>query len=198
MVIEGSRKPHRGQETVRLRNCAVWRSLPCGQGKEMWYAVWVRTGQEEKVLRMCRKMLPEQCFLPRYERARKQDSRWTRVEKPLFPGYLFFDSGNVEVLTDRLKKTPEFTRVLGDGSKPIALHPHEVAFLEKYTNEDRLMEMSCGFLEGDRLVVTHGPLKDYEGKIVHINRHKRLATLEVEFFGRTIRVEVGVEVVMKV
>ena len=55
----------------------------------MWYAVWVRTGQEEKVPQMCKKMLLEQCFLPRYERARKQYGKWIKVEKPLFPGCLF-------------------------------------------------------------------------------------------------------------
>lgn len=164
----------------------------------MWYVVWVRTGQEEKVLQMCRKVLQDHCFLPRYERARKQDGRWIEVERLLFPGYIFFDSDNAEELVDGLRKIPEFTKVLGYGGRPIALYPHEVAFLQKYTDEDRVMRMSRGFLEGDKLVVTEGPLKYYKGKVVHIDRHKRVVTLEVEFFGRTLRVEVGVEVVMKV
>lgn len=44
----------------------VWRN-------GMWYAVWVKTGQEEKILQMCSTMLSEQCFLPRYELKRKMD-----------------------------------------------------------------------------------------------------------------------------
>lgn len=163
----------------------------------MWYAVWVRTGQEEKVLQMCSEMLPEQCFLPRYERARKQNGKWIKLKEPLFPGYLFFISDNVEMLIDGLKMVPDFTKVLGDDQEPIALYPHEIDFLQKYTNENRVLEMSYGFLEGDRLVVTDGPLKDYQGKIVRIDRHKRLATLEMEFFGRVVRMKVGMEVVEK-
>lgn len=164
----------------------------------MWYAVWVKTGQEEKIMRVCKELLHEQCFLPKYERGRKQDGRWIKWQEPLFPGYLFFISEDVEVLIKELKMVPDFTRVLGDDQEPIALYQHEIDFLQKYTNEDKVFEMSCGFLEGERLVVTDGPLKDYQGKVVHIDRHKRLATLEMEFFGRVVRMKVGVEVVGKV
>lgn len=178
----------------------------------MWYAVWVRTGQEEKVLALIEKMIQDrereagieepqiygQCFLPKYERAMKIGGQWIRKKEVLFPGYLFFISDHVEELAGLLRDIPEFTRLLGDGQKPIALYPHEVEFLQKYTNEDKVLEISQGFLVGDRLVVTEGPLKDYQGKIVHIDRHKRLATLEMEFFGRTVKMRVGVEVVRKV
>ena len=181
-------------------------------GVVMWYAVWVRTGQEEKVLALCKEMLRdresdtgggkpevyEQCFLPRYERARKLDGKWVRRKEVLFPGYLFFISENVDELVRRLKDIQEFTKVLGDGREPVALYPDEVEFLQKYTNEDKVLGMSLGFIEGDKLVVTEGPLKDYQGKIIHIDRHKRLATLEMEFFGRIVRIKVGVEVVRKV
>ena len=121
------------------------------------------------MLQMCQKTLQDHCFLPRYERARKQDGKWVNVEKPLFPGYVFFDSDNVEELLEGLKKIPKFTKVLGNGGSPIALYPYEVAFLEKYTNENKVMEMSRGFIERDQLVVTEGSLKDYKGKVIHVN-----------------------------
>lgn len=173
----------------------------------MWYAVWVKTRQEEKVLAFCEKLLRngeekekpyEQCFLPKYERFRKLNGQWVRLKEVLFPGYLFFISDHVDELAKMLKSIPEFAKILGDEQTPIALHPHETEFLRKHMNKDNVLEMSQGFLVGDRLVVTEGPLKDYQGKIVHIDRHKRLATLEIEFFGRMVRMKVGVEVVRKV
>lgn len=173
----------------------------------MWYAVWVRTGQEEKVLALCEKVLSdederekpyEQCFLPKYERSRKLKGQWIRRKEVLFPGYLFFISDHADELARQLKSIPEFARILGDEQTPIALYPHETEFLRKHMNKDKVLEMSLGFLVGDRLVVTEGPLKDYQGKIVHIDRHKRLATLEIEFFGRIVNMKVGVEVVRKV
>lgn len=168
----------------------------------MWYAMWVKTGQEEKVQKLCGKMLSEaavceQCFLLRYERARKLNGRWTRQKELLFPGYLFVVSENVNELVRKLKEIPEFTRVLGDSEEPIPLRQEEIRFLQKYTNEERVLEMSKGYLAGDRLVVTEGPLKDYQGKVIHVDRHKRIVTLEMEFFGRTMRMKVGMEVVEK-
>ncbi len=57
--------------------------------------------------------------------------------------------------------------------------------------------MSYGYILGERIIVTDGPMKDYQGKIVHIDRHKRKAVLEVEFFGRRTEVTVGLEIVKK-
>lgn len=119
------------------------------------------------------------------------------MEKLLFPEYLFFISDNVELLVNELKSVPDFIKVLGDRQKLITLYSHEIDFLQKYTNGNKILEISCGFLEGDKLVATDGPLKNYQGKIVHIDRHKRLATLEMDFLGRIVRITVGLEVVRK-
>ena len=44
----------------------------------------------------------------------------------------------------------------------------------------------------------HGrPLKGLEGKISRIDRHKRLAWLTVELFGRTVELQAGLEIVRK-
>lgn len=40
----------------------------------------------------------------------------------------------------------------------------EIRFLQKHTNEERIPEMSKGYLTGDRLMITEGPLKDYQEK----------------------------------
>ena len=53
------------------------------------------------------------------------------------------------------------------------------------------MEFSQGVIEGDEVKVTKGPLKGQEAKIRKIDRHKRLAFLEMHMFGRTKVVKVG-------
>ena len=57
--------------------------------------------------------------------------------------------------------------------------------------------MSEGYLVGSELVVSDGPLIDYQGKVMKIDRHKRTAVLELEFLGRKTKVTVGLEVVRK-
>lgn len=169
----------------------------------MWYVVWVKTGQEEEILKLCKEKINDQeayteCFLPRYEKAWKENEKWGIKKRALFPGYLFFITDNTDKLFIELKKIPEFTKILGDGTEPIPLAQHEMDFLKKYTNQEHVLEMSVGDLIGGQLLVTEGPLKDYQGKVTHIDRRKREATLELEFFGRITKMKVGLEVVKKV
>lgn len=169
----------------------------------MWYAVWVRSGHEERVMELCKTLYKEcgafeECFLPKYEKYRKVKGQPTKQLAHLFPGYLFFISDHPEELQKFLKTIPEFAKALGDDDGAIPLYPEEVEFLQKYIDEDKIMKMSEGYIEGDQLVITDGPLTYYEGKIVKINRHKRTAVLEVEFLGRKNLVTVGLEVVRKI
>lgn len=174
-----------------------------GESEKVWYVVWTRTGREEEVQRLCRKKIKdkeafEECFVPKYEKAWKENGKWGKRETILFPGYLFFITDHTDRLFDELKKIPEITKILGDGETPIPLYQHEVDFLQKYTNQEHILEMSTGDLIGGQLIITDGPLKDYRGKVIHIDRRKREATLEMEFFGRTTTMKVGLEVVRKV
>ena len=127
----------------------------------------------------------------------QMDIRDIGIIKSLFPWYLFFISEYPDELEKLLKKILGFAQLLGDDDDPIPLYPQEEEFLRKYTNADKVVEMSYGYILGERIIVTDGPMKDYQGKIVHIDRHKRKAVLEVEFFGRRTEVTVGLEIVKK-
>ena len=59
------------------------------------------------------------------------------------------------------------------------------------------MEHSIGFIEGNEVFVTEGPLMGFESKIVKIDRHKRKATIEVEFCGEKRLVNVSLEIISK-
>ena len=52
-------------------------------------------------------------------------------------------------------------------------------------------------MEGQKLVVTSGPLKDFEGKVKKILRHKRLVVMEVPLLGQAVEVTLGLGVVEK-
>ena len=73
-----------------------------------------------------------------------------------------------------------------------------MAWLGAFTNvETHVVEMSEGVIEGDRVLVTKGPLRGHEAQIARVDRHRRLAELEVHMFGRTKRIKVGLEIVRK-
>ncbi|KAJ48716.1 transcriptional antiterminator NusG [Clostridium tetanomorphum] len=168
----------------------------------MWYAVQVRTGEEEKIKLICNKMISnnvlEECCIPYYEKKIKYMGKWHITTEILFPGYIFMVSNHINDLLLDVKKIPKLIKILGDGKEMIPLYDREIEFLMRFGKEDHLIKMSYGYIENDKIVITDGPMKDYEGTIKKIDRHKRKAIIEIEFFGRNIEVSVGVEIVRKV
>ena len=55
-----------------------------------------------------------------------------------------------------------------------------------------------GIIENDQVRILTGPLQGMEGYIRKINRHKRKAWVSIEMFGRSVDMEVGLEIVKKV
>lgn len=177
----------------------------------MWYVAQVATGQEERTLRLIRQYIGvgegdmggdggilKECFIPRYETKQRVRGEWVVRTRPLFPGYLIVITDRVEDLEQALRGVPAFTRILGNDEAFIPLSDSEIAWLDAFTQTDhRVVDISEGIIEGDEIKITRGPLMNHVGWIKKIDRHKRLAYLEVEMFGRTIETKVGLEIVRK-
>ena len=165
----------------------------------MWYAVQVMNGREEKVVLQCNKLIEkeilQECFLPKTEKMKKYKGQWHKEQALLFPGYVFMVSDMPEELRLALRRIPELTKLLGDAAYPSALYHEEVEFLLRFGEREHIVAMSQGYMEGDEVVVVSGPMRGYEGQIKRINRHKRMAVLNVHFFGRDMDVKVGLEII---
>lgn len=175
------------------------------------FVMQVATGRELKTVELAERVLqdmrrrgeriPEATFfVPRYRLQKKIGGAWETVEELLTPGYVYVHAprGVIEQLTQRLVDVPAFTRVLTqeDGSV-VPLSEDEERWLVRLTGEGHVVEPSIGVIEGDRVVVTDGPLAGMESQIVSIDRHKRLAFVAVELMGRTKTIKVGIEIVKK-
>ena len=69
--------------------------------------------------------------------------------------------------------------------------------IQRFVDPDFVVRESLGLIEGDRVIVLSGPLKNHESLIRKINRHKRKAWLEMSMFGQSQLVEVGLEIIKK-
>lgn len=167
----------------------------------MWYVMQVRTGDEAAMKRQCDRLLAlsdeERVFIPLTERKVQRQGEWHLEKKPLFPGYLFIITEDIEGFQDQMKRLMGFRRLLGVGGVIVALTDAEVTFMQSFGGEKQVVGMSVGFIENDRVVITSGPLVGYEGMICKIDRHKRKAFVEVEMFGRAQKVEMGIEILWK-
>lgn len=166
----------------------------------MWYAVQVCSGEEEKVKLLSEKLLKEevpfQCMIPKFEKMMKLGGSWHKKNELLFPGYVFFITDLGMELFFAFKKIPKLTKMMLEDREIIDIHPKEVEMLKHFLIKDEdTVPMSMGYMEGDKVMVTEGPMAGYEGNITYVNRHKRIATIQVELFGRKTEITLGLELV---
>lgn len=167
-----------------------------------WYVIQVRSGREEKIKETCQRLIPqeicEECFIPKCKKIKKYRGNWIEVEEILFRGYVFMISDDIDSLFNHLKLIPDLTNVLGnDGENILPILVDEAKALLRFGKEDHIIEISKGYIIGDIVKIISGPLVDYEGKITKIDRHKRIAYIELKLFDQVTIVKVGLEILSK-
>lgn len=163
----------------------------------------VATGREHKTIELLERVIGcetrAQLFAPRYRFHRKVRGTWELTEELLTPGYAYITASmlDIEDIARKIRMAPAFGRVLSQDGRIIPLSADEERWIGALTGASHVVEPSYGYVEGDRVTITDGPLKGIESTIKKIDRHKRLAYVEVRLLGRTKVVKVGAEVVRK-
>lgn len=169
----------------------------------MWYVIQVLKGREDAMANLISRVVPSsvltECFNPKFATETKVRGRWVQVHKDLFPGYIIAITSDPQALEDQLLRMDEFARVLTQGERFVPLAKDEMQLVAAFTQRgSRVVPLSRGVKEGDRVVVTEGPLMGREYLIKSVNRHKSLAILEVNLCGRPVTTRVGLAVLSKV
>lgn len=167
-----------------------------------WYAVQVCTGKEDEIVKACGMFINSyalnECFIPRCKRMKKFRGKWHHVEEILFKGYVFMITDHVDELYTELKKIPDLTKILGnDGENIYPIRKEEAMFLTRFGGDSHMVDISYGFIEGDVIRITDGPLMGQEGNIIKVDRHKRVAYINISLFDRETTVQVGLEIISK-
>lgn len=167
----------------------------------MWYVIQTLGGEEERTARLIQKIIPscymKECFVPKRERMKKFHGSWNKVDEILFQGYVFVISDRPEELYQELKQIPKLTRILGnEGNYFTPLNREEEWLVQRIGNKYHRAEISkVQVLEGKKVSVIQGPLKNYIGNVVKVDLHKREVQVEVNFMGREIRLYLGIEMI---
>ena len=167
-----------------------------------WYVVQVRTGKEEAIANKLQFHIDHdvllECFIPCCKRQKKFRGKWQIVEEVLFKGYIFVITDKIDDLYTQLKEIPDLTKLLGnDGEDIYPIYPQEALFLARFSTEDYIVDVSKGYIKGDTIMIIEGPLVGLEGYITKIDRHKRIAYVDVNLLGQVSSVQVGLEIISK-
>ena len=167
----------------------------------VWVVAQVMSGKEEEVRKTCADMLSkdvlEDVFVPRQVRLKKYKGEWRRERRPLYSGYVFMVTRDPEALEKALIKVPGRHRLLKADDIILTVSEEEQAFLRRLGGIENLVDISVGYKEGDRIKILSGPMVGLEGDIIHVDRHKRLVTINVSLFGRMVKTTLGLELTFK-
>ncbi len=132
--------------------------------------------EEQELLTMCRRYLSQEVlqdvFVLTYDRMRKYEGVWHLERQLLFPGSVFLESNNEEILSEELEKCVDIDR---HENFCIRMFPKEEQFLKRLCGQKHHLEMSRGVIRMGKTQIIEGPLKGMENRISRIDRHKRLA-----------------------
>ena len=171
-----------------------------------WHVLFVLVTFEEKIMNQVNALsdkFPVSAFVPKVERSFKKQKKITYDYEIVFKNYVFvetdlrFDEFSI-FINDHIRKVEGFIKLLKHDSEGTeSLYPQEKQMIQRFVDPDFVVRESLGLIEGDRVIVLSGPLKNQESLIRKINRHKRKAWLEMSMFGQSQLVEVGLEIIKK-
>ena len=171
------------------------------KSEAVWVVANVNTGKENEVLQACSDMIPkdilEDIFVPRHVIMKKYKGEWHKEKRPLYPGYVFIVTRDPKALDTALSKVPGRHNLLKADDSILTVSEEEKAFLNRIVGRDNTVDISYGYKEGDQIKILSGPMVGLEGHIIHVDRHKRLVTINVSLFGRTVKTTIGLELTYK-
>ncbi len=161
-----------------------------------WYALHTKPHREFQVADLLLSKEIE-VFLPLIPTRHR---RLGTVERPLFPCYLFarldLDAQGLSVV----QWTPGLRRVVAFGERPVPIPDEVMDHLQKRVQEVQAAGglPAHGFRPGDRLLITHGPLRGLEVVFQGPMRPSERVRVLMEFLGQLREVEIPVDDVRRV
>lgn len=161
-----------------------------------WYAIHTYSGYEDNVARNLMQRVESLGFenkiftvlVPKEKKIRIKGGKRETVEEKIYPGYVL-----VEMLVDDdswyvVRNTPNVTGFIGAGTVPTPLANEEVESLLKRMGVEE-PKYKIDVAVGDRVKITDGPFKDFDGKIAEVDMEKGRIKVLVTIFGRETPVE---------
>jgi len=157
---------------------------------------------------LCEDSFPElvrDCFALSYCILKKNQGVWRLLTETMFPGYLFVASDDIEAFEKTIKRSTAFARLLGAERRAFALRPEEASFVHDFgggrprgglSRRSPVVGFSRGTIDNGRTIIDEGPLRGHVDRIKKIDRHKRIAYLDIGLLDQK-QVRVGLEIVRK-
>ena len=161
-----------------------------------WYAIHTYSGYEDNVARNLKQRVESLGFenkifnvlVPKEKKIRIRGGKRETIEEKLYAGYVL-----VEMIVDDaswyvVRNTPNVTGFIGAGTIPTPLAAAEIDILMKRMGVQE-PKYKIDIAVEDRVKITDGPFKDFDGKVSEVDAEKGRVKVLVTIFGRETPVE---------
>ncbi|MGH9775328.1 MAG: transcription termination/antitermination protein NusG [Candidatus Acidiferrales bacterium] len=150
-----------------------------------WYAAYTCANHEKRVAEQLASKSIEQ-FLPLYDTVRRWKDRKVKLQRPLFPGYVFVRARFAERV--RILEIPSVARLVGFNGRPAVLPEDEIETLRKGLEMQVRAEPHPFLRAGRRVIIRSGPLAGLRG-ILLCRKNRLRVLITIELLMRSIAVE---------
>lgn len=161
-----------------------------------WYAIHTYSGYEDSVAHNLKQRVESLGFenkifnvlVPKEKKIRIRGGKRETIEEKLYAGYVL-----VEMIVDDaswyvVRNTPSVTGFIGAGTIPTPLAAAEIEILMKRMGVQE-PKYKIDVAVGDRVKITDGPFKDFDGKVSEVDPEKGRVKVLITIFGRETPVE---------
>lgn len=166
------------------------------ESTKYWYAVYVKSRTEKKVLIELEYQNIE-AYLPLRKTLRQWSDRKKWIDMPLIPGYIFVHIS--QAFYDRVLQIPGVVSYVRFEGKAATIPENQINTIKKLLRQhDIEIEISYkNFQQGDPVEVMAGPLMGTKGKLVLFKGKKRVA-IEIAQMNLSLTVEVPLNEIKKI
>ena len=178
------------------KNTIVSRSTGKQSGERNWYVIHTYSGYEDQVAENIKQRIESMnmqdrifdVIVPTEKQIEIKNGKRKIIEKKIFPGYVLVDM----IVTDDawyvVRNTPNVTGFIGFGVRPTPIAKRELDIIKKRMGVEE-PKYKIDVAVGDRVKITDGPFKDFDGKISEIDMERGRVKVLVTIFGRETPVE---------
>jgi transcription antitermination factor NusG len=135
-------------------------------------------------------------FLPLKKEMKVWKNRQRKmIETPLFPGYIFIFTSNVEIY--RIIRLPKVVSFVHFGGKPSHISGREINFIKKTTELDKNVTIESHLSIGDEVRIVTGILTGYQGILVkQVGKYK--FGIHLAEFNHTVLIDIKMDELEKI
>lgn len=157
--------------------------------QDRWFAVRVRVRYERQVEELLR-FKGYETFVPTLTERRRWTDRIKHVEKPMFPGYVFLQTGGP--LGGPILTTPGVMHLVGSGRSPVPIDDSEIAAVRRIADSHTVGRPWPYLQVGQRVEIVSGPLDGLEGVLVEDAGNQRIV-VSLSLLQRSLAVEIAAD-----